>query len=118
MIVLNSTSITRQFEEADMELLVSLASASALKIRNVALTEEAALSRVLEMEVEKARTVQIEILSRQMPKPDGYRLMGTNTPSRGVSGDFYQVIGRRNDDATVLALGEHLMEGFETVKAV
>ena len=29
-----------------------------------------------------------------------------------------QLIGRRNDDATVLALGEHLMEGFETVKAV
>ena len=28
-----------------------------------------------------------------------------------------QLIGRRNDDATVLALGEYLIQGFETVKA-
>lgn len=28
-----------------------------------------------------------------------------------------QLIGRRDDDATVLALGKHLMQGFETIKA-
>ena len=113
MIVLNSTIATRQFTEADMELLVSLASVAALKIRNAALAEEAAQTRVLEMELEKARTVQMELLSRELPKPEGYRLLGTNIPSRGVSGDFYQVIGRREEQECVIFLADVSGKGVD-----
>ena len=47
MIVLGSAARTRCFSPDDMELLVSLASAAALRIRNVALAEEAAERRRL-----------------------------------------------------------------------
>ncbi len=94
LIVLSSRAHVKQFSEPDLELLTSLASVAALRIRNVALAEEAAERRELARELELARHIQLALLPDQMPEIPGYELSGGNIPSRGVSGDFYEVVPR------------------------
>ncbi len=97
LIVLNSRLHMRQFTEDDMSLLTSLASVAALRIRNVALALEAAERQRLEEELELARSIQVALLPASLPDIDGYELWGRNLPSRGVSGDFYEIVARDGD---------------------
>jgi len=89
MIALDSGVHVRSFTEDDLELLTSLASVAALRIRNVALSEEAAERRRLEEELKLARTIQIGLLPQELPEPPGWALWAGSVPSRGVSGDYY-----------------------------
>ena len=91
MIVLGSTIGTRQFNEGDMELLTSLASVAAMRIRNTRLAEEALERERLERDVALARQIQVGLLPDAMPEIEGLQLYADNIPSRGVSGDFYKV---------------------------
>ncbi len=101
LIVLVSTLSVRQFTEEDMELLVSLGAVAALRIRNVALTEEAAEARRLE-ELALARRIQLALLPDRLPELKAYDVHGGNLPSRGVSGDYYEVIERKDGTEAVL----------------
>jgi sigma-B regulation protein RsbU (phosphoserine phosphatase) len=94
MIVLGSKVAVRQFTEADMELLVCLASVAALYIRHLGLTEEAAERRRLAEELALARRIQLALLPQSLPELPGWELHGGNTPSRGVSGDYFAVAPR------------------------
>lgn len=91
LIVLSSRARVRQFGEADLELLVSLASVAALHLRNAALADEAAERRRLEEELTLARRIQLALLPTELPEIPGYDVLAGNIPSRGVSGDLYTV---------------------------
>ena len=106
MIALDSRLGVRQFTEDDMELLVSIASAAALRIRNVALTEEAAERRRLAAELVLARRIQVALLPERLPAVPGWRLHAGNLPSRGVSGDFYEVVPRCDERELVLLVSD------------
>ncbi len=106
MVALNSRVHKRQFDEEDMELLVSLASVAALRIRNVALAEEAAERRRLEEEMKLARQIQVGLLPSQLPEVPGYDFHGGNVPSRGVSGDYFQVEPRNGGKECVLVIAD------------
>jgi sigma-B regulation protein RsbU (phosphoserine phosphatase) len=94
MIVLGSKVTVRQFTEEDMELLVCLASVAALYIRHLALAEESAERRRLAEELALARRIQLALLPQSLPELPGWELHGGNTPSRGVSGDYFAVAPR------------------------
>lgn len=106
MIALTSRVHKRQFDEADMELLVSLASVAALRIRNVALAEEAAERRRLEEELRLARQIQVSLLPSQLPDVPGYQFYGGNVPSRGVSGDYYKIVERRDGAEFIMVVAD------------
>ncbi len=106
MIVLGSRINVRQFREEDMELLTSLASVAAMRIRNVRLAEEAAERRRLEKEVKLARAIQIALLPSRLPSLDNYSLHAGNLPSQGVSGDFYKVLRRDEERELVLLVAD------------
>ena len=91
MIVLGSRLNIRQFSEEDMELLASLASVAAMRIRNVHLAKEREERRRLERDVALAREIQVSLLPARLPEVEGWGLAAGNIPSRGVSGDFYKV---------------------------
>ncbi len=95
MIALDSRLQRRQFTEEDLDLLISLASVAALHLRNAALALEAAERRRLEAEVTLARRIQLALLPATLPALPGYELQGGTIPSRGVSGDYFQVVVRR-----------------------
>ncbi len=94
MMVLGSTLNQRRFGEEDMQLLVSLASVAAMRIRNLRLAEESAERKRLEHEVQLARDIQMALLPAKLPDIAGFALHGGNLPSRGVSGDLYKVVER------------------------
>ena len=106
MIALNSRLHVRQFSAEDLELLVSLASVAALRIRNVALAEDAAERRRLEGELALARQIQVALLPARLPEVPGYELHGGNVPSRGVSGDYYEVVERLGGEECVLMIAD------------
>ncbi len=106
MIVLSSRAGVRQFSEDDMELLVSLASIAALRLRNVALLEEAAERKRLEKELALGRRIQVALLPDKLPNIPGYALHAGNIPSRGVSGDYYQVLERAEGRECVLMVAD------------
>ncbi len=94
MIALSSRAHLRRFDEADMELLVSMASVAAMHLRNIHLAAEAAERQRLEEELKLARQIQVALLPAELPAVPGYSLHGGNVPSRGVSGDLYEVFER------------------------
>jgi serine phosphatase RsbU (regulator of sigma subunit)/pSer/pThr/pTyr-binding forkhead associated (FHA) protein len=106
MIVLNSKVAVRQFAEQDMELLTSLASVAALKLRNITLLERDAQRRQLEAELALARRIQVSLLPETLPSFDGWSLLGRNIPSRGVSGDYYVVVPRKEGAECVLFMAD------------
>ena len=106
MIVLSSRVGVRQFSEGDMELLVSLASIAALRLRNVSLLAEAAERRRLEQELALGRRIQVALLPDSLPEIEGYALHAGNVPSRGVSGDYYQVLERNDGRECVLMIAD------------
>ncbi len=94
MIALSSRLQVRQFDEEDLELLVSLASVAALHVRNVALAEEAAERRRMTEELALARRIQVGLLPAALPEVPGWELHGGSVPSREASGDYYLVARR------------------------
>jgi serine phosphatase RsbU (regulator of sigma subunit) len=81
----------RPFGEDDMELLVALASAAALRLRNLALTEETARRRLLDRELELAHDIQMGMLPRAFPRRPEIEVAAALQPARSVGGDLYDV---------------------------
>jgi phosphoserine phosphatase RsbU/P len=106
MVVLSTNAAVRQFGEEDMQLLVSLAAVAAIRLRNVALLEEAAQRRVLEEELALARRIQQALIPATLPSLPGFEMCARNVPSRHVSGDLYQAVLRRDGTECVLLLAD------------
>ncbi len=102
MIVVGSRLHVRQFDEDDLELLTSLASVAAMRIRNLRLAEEAAERRRLEREVALARRIQQVLLPETLPRVEGWELWGSTIPSRGASGDMFKVVERDGPELVFL----------------
>ncbi len=92
MVAIYSRTTVRRFGEEDLELLVSLASAAALRIRNVALAEEAAARRVHDRELALAHDIQMAMLPRQMPRRPEIAMAASLSPARAVGGDLYDFL--------------------------
>jgi sigma-B regulation protein RsbU (phosphoserine phosphatase) len=112
LIVLESRAGVRQFSEEDLELLVSLASVAALHLRNLALAMEAAERRRLQEELALARRIQMALLPNRLPDLPGWELHGGNIPSRGVSGDYYEVVERNGGRECVLMVADVAGKGM------
>jgi phosphoserine phosphatase RsbU/P len=112
LIVLESRAGVRQFSEEDLELLVSLASVAALHLRNLALAMEAAERRRLQEELALARRIQVALLPDHLPEVPGWELYGGNIPSRGVSGDYYEVLTRCDGRECVLMIADVAGKGM------
>lgn len=112
LIVLESRAGVRQFSEEDLELLVSLASVAGLHLRNLALAMEAAERRRLQEELALARRIQVALLPDHLPEVPGWELYGGNIPSRGVSGDYYEVLTRCDGRECVLMIADVAGKGM------
>lgn len=106
MIVVGAALGVRSFRDEDLELLVSLASVAALRIRNVRLVAEAMERQKLEQEVRLARQIQVALLPASLPQVPGWELYGGNLPSRGVSGDFYKVLFRGDGSSCAILVAD------------
>ena len=92
MIVLSAKSRMHPFQEDDLELLMALASAAAMRLRNIALAEETARRRLLDRELELARDIQMAMLPKAFPHLGGIDVSAALRPARTVGGDLYDVM--------------------------
>jgi sigma-B regulation protein RsbU (phosphoserine phosphatase) len=80
------------FNEHDFTVFRSVAEQSSFALGNSLVHLEANEKRSLENELRTAREVQRILLPQQNPLIEGYRVAGTNTPARIISGDYYDFI--------------------------
>lgn len=92
LIALCSRASVRRFSDGDLDLLVSLASAASLRVRNVALAEEAAARQVLERELSIAHDLQMSMLPRDLPARPEIALAARLQPAREIGGDLYDFV--------------------------
>jgi sigma-B regulation protein RsbU (phosphoserine phosphatase) len=92
MVAIYSRAHVRRFGEEDLELLVSLASAAALRLRNVALSEEAAARRVQDHELLLAHDIQMAMLPRKFARRPELEIAAALIPARAVGGDLYDFL--------------------------
>lgn len=88
MIALHTKAAVRKFTENDMELLVPIASAAALRLRNMMLVEEAAqrlrdANRILEQKVNE-RTKELEAINREILQTRDQLIMQEKMASLGT----------------------------------
>ena len=108
MIVVGAALGVRSFRDEDLELLVSLASVAALRIRNVRLVAEAMERQKLEQEVRLARQIQVALLPaslpagprlgaarRDAPVPGGLGRLLQDPPPRATASDLRALRRRR-----------------------
>lgn len=110
MIALTCRLHSNFFDEDDMEMLTSLSSIAALRMHSVRLARQAALAVAeqhrLEAEVDLARKIQMALVPQQPPDLKGFEIAASNTPSRGVSGDYYSWTERLEGTECVLVLAD------------
>ena len=130
MIALYSNVAARRFSEQDLELLVSLASAAALRIRNIALVEQEADRRVTDRELALAREIQMGMLRRRPLGRSDVDVAARQVPARLVGGDFYEylvdadtlwfivadVSGKGMAAALMMAMAQALFRAFATLR--
>lgn len=116
MVALASSLEKSLFVEEDRDLLAALASIAGLRIHIIRLAqqaaEEAAERRRFEAELNLARRIQTAVLPSELPHISGFDLRGFTIPSRGVSGDYYQVVERLNGKEAVLVVADVCGKGL------
>jgi sigma-B regulation protein RsbU (phosphoserine phosphatase) len=89
LVYLDSLMRSRPFTEDDLRVVTALANLAAAKIENVRLLEESLEKRRMEDDMRVAAEIQRGLLPNKDPVVAGYGIVGSNTPSRSVGGDYY-----------------------------
>ncbi|MGB0992081.1 MAG: PP2C family protein-serine/threonine phosphatase, partial [Akkermansiaceae bacterium] len=81
-----------RFSENDFDVFRSVAEQSAFALGNAMIHEELAEKRKLDDEIRTASQVQSVLLPDTEPNIPGFRVHGSNTPARMISGDYFDYI--------------------------
>lgn len=77
------------FSENDFQVFKSIAEQSSFAMGNAMIHQELTEKRKLDDELRTAREVQNILLPSEEPSIKGYRVCGSNTPARMISGDYF-----------------------------
>ena len=89
-----------KFTPNDFEVFRSASEQSAFALGNAMINRELVEQRKLEDEVRTASEVQHVLLPSEEPRIPGYRVHGTNTPARMISGDYFDYIDMELEKAS------------------
>ena len=104
LVYLDTLMRSRPFTEEDLRVVTALANLAAAKIENVRLLEESLEKRRMEDDMRVAAEIQRGLLPDKAPIVAGYGIVGSNTPSRSVGGDYYDFAV--HDGRLLFALGD------------
>jgi len=111
VIVLSATRDMGLFNEADLDLLATVAVHLAISVENRILHETTLRARELQMELKVAHDVQIGLLPAEPPQIAGYEFFDYYAPARQVGGDYYDYT-HRDDRHLAIALGDVAGKGI------
>lgn len=89
---LDSESYTRRFQEADLDLLSTVALQVSLAVEDSMLHEQALRQRELQLDLEVAREIQLGLLPSGSPNIEGYEFYDFYAPAKQVGGDYYDYL--------------------------
>ena len=116
MIALTSHELDSPFGDGELELLVSIASIASLRVRNLLLTEDAVRRSLaqdqIDRELELARRIQIGLIPSGIPQIEGFEMHGSSVPCRQVSGDYYQIVPRKDGREALVILADVAGKGL------
>lgn len=104
IVYLDTLKEYHSFSEDDLRVLTTLANVAAAKIENSRLLEESLEKRLLDEDLRVAAQIQQSLLPTSAPQPPGYELVGSQTTSRSIGGDYYDF--GSDGGAAILALGD------------
>lgn len=84
----------RSISMEDVRLVAQIARFAAIKLETTRLREEAIEKRLMDEELHTASSIQRRLLPPAPAGIAGYTFVGTNQPSRTVSGDYYDFLVR------------------------
>ncbi len=90
------------YEEDDLQILLLLASQVAIIIEKVQLHEQVIEKNRLQMQLEIARQVQLELLPPADPQIEGFDISAYIFPTEEVSGDYYDWVTMFEDQIGVI----------------
>ena len=105
VLVADRSGAGERVTEHDQRLLVGFADQAAIALENARLYEEAVEKQRLEEEVGVAARIQQGLLPTVLPEIEQFEISAVSRPSRGVSGDYYDVI-ELEDGRIWIALGD------------
>lgn len=92
VIQLDTQDVRNQFQEEDLEVLVSVASIAAMAVENAQLHEAAVRQQRLQQELDFARQVQIGFLPTDPPQMASYRFYHYYEAAQEVGGDYFDYV--------------------------
>lgn len=105
VLVADRVAAGERVTEHDQRLLMGFADQAAIALENARLYEEAIEKKRLEEEVGVAARIQQRLLPETLPDVKGFDLAAVSRPSRGVSGDYYDVVDA-GDGRVWIAVGD------------
>jgi len=111
VLVADRNSPGERVSEHDLRLLVGFANQAAIALENARLYEEALEKQRLEEEINVAANIQTRLLPETLPELDHYELAALSQPSRGIGGDYYDIIDM-GDGRMWIALGDVCGKGI------
>ncbi len=91
-IQMDTLNARRRFEAADLEILASIAAQAGVAIENAQLHERLVQQRLVEQDLELARSVQRAFLPATGPDINGYLFYNFYQPAQQIGGDYYDYI--------------------------
>lgn|GEM_PF-4853382 len=86
----------------DLEYLNSLVITAYTSLENANLFEEKIKLKVLEGELELAKSIQAGLFPETLPKIKGYQIAARNRSAKHVGGDYYDVVEDKNGHYTIV----------------
>lgn len=105
VIAVVSESEQKSFSKNDFAVFCSIVEQSAFALGNAMIHREVSERRQIDSELRAARSVQRILMPMGSPEIPGYRVFGTNTPARIISGDYYDYI-KRDDGKWAIAIAD------------
>ncbi len=102
LIIITRNHTSRKFSESEFKLFQSASEQSAFALGNAKIHHEANEKRKFESELRIARDVQSILLPSTDPDIPGYRILGTNSPARIISGDYFDYIPLEHGKTAVI----------------
>jgi phosphoserine phosphatase RsbU/P len=92
VLYMDSRQVTADLAGGNRELLQTLALEASTVLENARLLEEERLKQKMEEELAVARTIQQDLLPRELPREGWFRAAGSSKASHEVGGDYFDVI--------------------------
>ncbi len=112
LILLGKRMTNQKYSQTDIEYISSVGSLAMISIENSRLFKEMLEKQKIEKDLELARTIQQNLLPKEIPSSENFEIVAYNKTARQVGGDFYDVAKLGNGN-TIIAIADVSGKGIQ-----